>query len=46
MVSSYAITDEWHEFTIPERLAAYWDVLFDSFGGVSSFINQLFNNEM
>ncbi|MEH7276104.1 VanZ family protein [Neobacillus vireti] len=28
----YAITDEWHQSFMPGRVAAYQDVLFDSFG--------------
>ncbi|MFS0774827.1 VanZ family protein [Neobacillus sp. 3P2-tot-E-2] len=28
----YAITDEWHQSFMPRRVAAYQDVLFDSFG--------------
>lgn len=28
----YAISDEWHQSFMPERVAAYQDVLFDSFG--------------
>jgi VanZ family protein len=28
----YAITDEWHQSFMPGRVAAYWDVFFDSIG--------------
>ena len=34
----YAITDEWHQSFMPGRVAAYQDVLFDSFGALVALV--------
>ncbi|MEH7248030.1 VanZ family protein [Neobacillus niacini] len=34
----YVLSDEWHQSFMPGRVAAYWDVLFDSVGAMIALL--------